>query len=295
MNDEIKNDAITQDTAEQNQNAAAPAAPSALMTGSELITDNPALTTADVPVPTTNPPIQESSHPFIDPIQATPPDPVLVAPRTRGRPSKVAQLPQEMRALVNEQLLWGLSYDHIIHLLEERGYPGFSTANLSRWVGGGFKHWASLQMDLATQTLRREAALKRAAEKGLRLEESLMNEALATAADLVSDLDTQAMKAKFHENPGLFTTLFNAMSRYSTNTYALERKSAAPSRVTQNNGMALAPRSEAKGGLTLGERGKVCGRLGIPHAPVRNPEAIEPETQEKPSAPEAPTPNPTIL
>jgi hypothetical protein len=308
MNAEIKNDANNNDTVEQNQNGAGPdtAAPEPSAPATELVPgDCPASSAPesigvapigeaaaseglDIPSVLEN----ESSTtgrpaPLTSNSPGASPDPTLMPPRHRGNPGKVAQLPPEMRLFVNQQLLLGLSYRHIASLLEEKGYPGFSSSNIYHWTQGGFKAWAHSQLDLAQQTARKEAALKAAVEKGFRLDEAAMGLLLSSAVEVIPELDSTKIKAQIEGKPGQYVALFSALSRVIAHNSALERYSGVPSRLARNRDWEPS-RPESNGGLTLGARAKVCKRLGIPHAPVRNPDAIEPEPEEKP----APNPQP---
>jgi hypothetical protein len=260
MNNEIENKTHHQDTVEQNQNAAAPAAPSDLITGSELITDNCALTTAEVPVPTTNPTTDSGHLTTAEPGFINPPlDPGIVPNRRRGPVPKIAQLPPDMRAFINERLLLGTSYTHICELLEEKGYPGFNHANICRWTQGGFKTWAFVQADQLIQKTRRETCLKEAVERGHRLDEAALNMALTEVCDVVADLDVRKIQAQLSNQTGQFVALFNGLSRLVTRNNALERIKNSPG----NASKSVTIRSEPKGGLTEADRDRVAARLGI--------------------------------
>src|SRR3954467_7723600 len=63
-------------------------------------------------------------------------------PRRRGPASKVAGLPLYVQAFVNEQILNGLSFQHVCDQLAEKGHPGFTVPCLARWSNGGFRDWA---------------------------------------------------------------------------------------------------------------------------------------------------------
>jgi hypothetical protein len=289
MKDETKNDTNDQATVEQNQASGTPSNPATVQAGTTT-PGTDAIESADgLPRPET-----KNTELVAGPVSmSTDPQPATneVTPRrleSRGRVSKVSLLPLEIRESINEELLYGTPFFIIIKALEEKGYPGFNHMNLHSWHAHGFQTWLKNQQSIAQQMHRREVALVRAQNTGCQLDEALYQLQVEQLLEAASQCDPVEVFKTSKDKTDLFLKLNQACARLLKVGKGL-RKSAPIQGSTgaqpqiQNSGRRI----ESNGGLTLGARAKVCKRLGIPHAPVRNPDAIEPEPEEKPATPPA--------
>ncbi|MDB6058970.1 MAG: hypothetical protein JWO95_2814 [Verrucomicrobiales bacterium] len=59
----------------------------------------------------------------------------------RRRTGKIARLPAELRAWINQALLDGASYQDIRLELERKGFPDINDGCLTSWFQGGYQDW----------------------------------------------------------------------------------------------------------------------------------------------------------
>ena len=293
MNTETKNDSNNNDTVEHNQSSPAPSgSPPPPVYNAQGILQPPETDASQLP---SQAGIPESSAPAPAPAEATPASPSqasdsldsqseLSNPRSkteegllrskkrtqpachRPRNGKVAKLPADIQNFVNEHLLKNISYEYIRAQLAEKGHPGFSNSNLSRWKIGGFKEWVFNQQDLTAQEARRSYALKLAAEQGLRYDEAALQVLLQGVNEMVSTLNYTDIKAKLTDKPDQIIGLLNALGRLVTANNALERRPDKNYRLQAPgtpppNPPAVWPRR--KGGLTLEERDAAEKRMRL--------------------------------
>lgn len=271
-------------------------------------------------VPPTNPPIQESNNPpFGSPSPSDSSEPsdqsasasatdygqlataqnqltADITQRTTSKPrkrasrprvGKVAKLPEELRNFVNEQILRGISFEYIKTVLKEKGYPGFSASNISRWKLGGYREWVLNQESAAAQQARREEALKLAREKGSDLEEATIQLALARYHSFFARVDLAAMEPQLADNPEHIIGLIRGLSHLVTANRALKQKQGVISHPERLGRPASArdltdfESQEKNGGLTVEQRDAAAARLGIrpppPKPPADTPKPGEPD------------------
>jgi len=77
---------------------------------------------------------------------------------------KVAGLPHDIRAQVNQWLYDGVTYKTICANLEQLGYPGFVHQYIQRWKDNGYKHWLRAQERLE-EAQREDETAARLAER----------------------------------------------------------------------------------------------------------------------------------
>jgi hypothetical protein len=273
---------------------------------------------AETGAPAIPPSIQESSHPFADSIHQSfhpaldasdsashpisslepetdgkPPRPVsgitalqatITLNRAQGRPSKVSQLPPELIAFVNEQLLRRVPQDIIAQELEERGHPGFSKSNISNWKLGPFKKWAEAQQTLDQQNRQRELALDYARTHGTSLLETLEEIHAQNLYETAVAINPSRLVKKFQETPELFLKLNREISSFVK--ICREKKPGAVSVARKQESPASHGwEREKNGGLTLEARDNVRASLGIfPPPPEPNADATKtaPVTEKEP-------------
>lgn len=254
MNTENKNDTVA-----QNQDGTAQAADSDLTTGPGLIT-NSELITASEPItdhcPTATPARFES----------------------RGRVSKVALLPVEIREFINEQLLYGTPFFIIVQALDERGYPGFNHHNLRSWQGHGFQLWLKNHQSMAQQVHRREAALAHAQATGCRLDEALYQLNLENLFQAASQLDPVELVKASEDKAELFFKINEGCVRLLKVGEGFKKSTRMEGSTRVQPSARTGWEREKNGGLTAEEHAAVRRKLGIrPPSPVTNPDSIKPE------------------
>ncbi len=87
--------------------------------------------------------------------EAAPETPIPSKPRKpRVLPSKISELPSDLRTLVNESLYNHVPYPKIIELLAQKGHPGFNRSNISRWKKIGYEEWLLHQQRIQSVCLK---------------------------------------------------------------------------------------------------------------------------------------------
>ncbi|MDB6034755.1 MAG: hypothetical protein JWM16_5093 [Verrucomicrobiales bacterium] len=256
MNAEVKNDINTNSTVEQNQNSAA----------DPLVSGIPKVEPEAGAAPPR--PLAGSTA-----LQAT-----ITLNQRQGRPSKVSQLPPEIIAFVNEELLRRVPARIIAEELAEKGYPGFNKDNLSSWKLGPFKRWALAQQTLDQQNRQRELALDYARTRGTSLLEVLEEIHAHNLYETALGLNPAGIVGKIRENPELFLKVNREISGFVRIFREKKARSASVEKRLESNHSTGWER-EKNGGLTEEERDKVAWDLGIfpPPDMLPTPSKVEPE------------------
>jgi hypothetical protein len=182
----------------------------------------------------------------------------------RGRVSKVARLPEDVREWVNECLLRNTPGHVIIEELDERGFPDFNEMNISNWrKGSGFKDWLKQQENASDEQARRDLALAYARQSGCSLGEALYQASLDNLYQIACKLDINTFLKKIENDPELFLKMNKELVSLLKVDKALNGKTAHKDK---DKGIppgqsALWPRR--KGGLTLEERDAAEKRMRL--------------------------------
>jgi hypothetical protein len=305
MKNEIKNDTHHQNTVEQNQEngtagqsgattpATAAYAPTASSVEPETRNSEPATqhqspeTRDSAPHCAPNPEGEAPSAP-VQPLPGTVAlQATITLNRAQGRPSKVSQLPPELIAFVNEELLRRVPYRIIAGQLAEKGYPGFTQDNLSTWKLGPFSKWAQEQQTFDQQNRQRELALDYARTHGTSLLDTLEEIHAHNLYETALGLNPSGIVGKFRETPELFLRVNREISAFVRICREKKPRAAALGKKLETPHSSGWER-EKKGGLTIEERDIVRAGLGIrppPPQPKPEPGAQEPEAKPESTPP----------
>jgi hypothetical protein len=250
MTNEIANDTNNNHTVEQNQHTAARAAiPSA--------TPEPS---APVPEPIAGAERIAHNSPTRTTLQAT-----ITLNRHRGRIPKIAQLPPELIAFVNEELLRNTPLTIIVQALEEKGYPGFNHKNIGNWKMGGFKSWVAQQQSIEYQLRQRQMALDYASKHGCSLLDTLAQLNAHNLYEAAIAVNPSKLGKKLEDDPALFLKLNHEIGSFLKIMEGIGRNKFPGKKMEENP--APANDEEADTGLTQEQRDDVDRRFGILQEP----------------------------
>ena len=137
----------------------------------------------------------------------------------RSSNGKVAQLPRELRNLVNQALRDGTPYPDITARLEAQGHPGFLGSSFSRWKLGGYRQWLDEQIrfEQAQAPSPVVAALLGQIQPGRSSEIGSLNELLISHQlnEVLRDFDLSSLKAVLAQNPVQFFQLTKTLALHT--------------------------------------------------------------------------------
>ncbi len=135
--------------------------------------------------------------------------------RRRGPQSKIAQLPLEIRALINHLLGEDKEYHQIIQEVANRGFS-INHENLSKWFNGPYQnHLAALDYHDELDQLR-EHALFGDQSVNFRFQQGLVQIGL-------TEIFRSIKEGRLRENPALSISLFNALAKLSRESMVIHK------------------------------------------------------------------------
>ena|SRR5436190_12584475 len=134
---------------------------------------------------------------------------------THNRTGKVARLPKEVRDHLNQMLLDGVPFAHIIDRLGEHGKE-LNEDNVSNWKKGGYKDWLMELERKEALTATRDAALTLVKEKaGGTVQDAGRAIAAAQLFELLISFDPTAFAKALADKPELYLRLISVLARLS--------------------------------------------------------------------------------
>src|SRR5436189_1943994 len=94
------------------------------------------------------------------------PAPLLFPANKRPRTGKVAQLPEELRHLVSQQLYDEVPFTEIINSLADQGHAGFNKPNITAWKLGGYRDWLVQEEHRLRKEARQDHIIRMIRSKG---------------------------------------------------------------------------------------------------------------------------------
>lgn len=204
-------------------------------------------------------PVNPSIHPPAAALQAS-----VALNHHKGRTPKIAFLPPELIAFINEQLLNNVPYLIITRELAEKGYPGFSKSNISNWKLGPFRKWLQEQQTIDQQLRQREQALDYARTHGCSLVDVLAQVNAQNLDETAIVLNPSRFVAKLQASPELFLRLSREISSFVKINREWNRHSPSVAKSRESQPPANPSlREEPTGGLTEEQRDAIDCKLGI--------------------------------
>lgn len=140
------------------------------------------------------------------------------------RTGKIASLPKEIRDGVNTRLRDGVKYREIIEWLESLGHTGFNEQNVTAWFQGGHKDWLGEVARLDDMRWKREFALEVVKQnEGSQLHAASLQLATSQLYEVISEFDTEGLKARLAENPAEFNDVVKSLAALSKGALELEK------------------------------------------------------------------------
>jgi len=144
------------------------------------------------------------------------------------RNGKIAQLPMDLRELVNRMMDEGAQSRSIINELEKQrhrwpdGMADINEENVSNWRTGGYMDWVREREVKADVEARREFALRLMGEEG-NVNEAVVQIGVTQLYHVLSLLDREGMQKAMQDNPMAFARMVNSLSRLSRNALDMQK------------------------------------------------------------------------
>src|SRR6266436_1510792 len=136
--------------------------------------------------------------------------------RRPGPVSKIAQLPTELRALVNQLLDQGHTYEDVVEEMAKHGIS-LNTDNVSKWFNGPYQDYlAALDWQDELQQLREHAFSFGQEEGNIRFQEGLVQIGLTQLFRAIKD-------DRFKDDPANGLRLFNSLARLSREALVIRK------------------------------------------------------------------------
>ena len=140
------------------------------------------------------------------------------------RTGKIASLPKEVRDGVNTRLRDGVKYREIIAWLDSAGHPGINEQNVTAWFQGGHIDWLQDLARLDDMRWKREFALEVVKQnEGSQLHAASLQLATSQLYEVISEFDTDGLKARLAENPAEFNDVVKSLAALSKGALELEK------------------------------------------------------------------------
>jgi len=140
------------------------------------------------------------------------------------RTGKIASLPKEVRDGVNTRLRDGMKYREIIAWLDSQGHPGINEQNVTAWFQGGHNDWLGEMSRLEDMRWKREFALEVVKQnEGSQLHAASLQLATSQLYEVISEFDTEGLKARLAENPAEFNDVVKSLAALSKGALELEK------------------------------------------------------------------------
>ena len=140
------------------------------------------------------------------------------------RTGKIARLPKELRDVVNLMLRDGAKYAQIIACLADHGHADINEQNLTNWKDGGYNDWLGEVARLDDMRWKREFALEVVKQnEGSQLHAASLQLATSQLYEVISEFDTEGLKARLAENPAEFNDVVKSLAALSKGSLELEK------------------------------------------------------------------------
>ncbi len=174
------------------------------------------------------------------PAPDAPPSPLgAPPPELYRRKGKVAQLPKDLRDLVNNLILDGQTYSVIIEQLSAHGIS-LNHENLSNWRKGGHQDYLAELSRFDYHHAKYEAAsdLLQDTETS-KLPEATLQTVAAQMYDLFGHFRSEILAQKLASDPDKYIRLVNALSRLTREVVHLNRQRHTTAKTEQPNNSSL--------------------------------------------------------
>jgi hypothetical protein len=140
--------------------------------------------------------------------------------------NKIARLPQKVRDSINAMLRERVTYEQIIARLGDAG-RGVNKDNLSRWKKTGYRRWLEEEERRESAQAKIRFLLGLVQEtKNARILQASQQIAALQVADMVANMDSEALKRTFQDDPANYVRLLKALPRLSEGGLKCERHRA---------------------------------------------------------------------
>ncbi|HWW02093.1 MAG TPA: hypothetical protein VNZ64_20500 [Candidatus Acidoferrum sp.] len=195
----------------------------------------PALTASSIASP--EPPAAQSAE-----------NPIPIIKRSRQRRGKVARLPKEVRARIDQLLDDGFPFDEIPQQLGEQGRH-LTADSIRRWKKGGYQDHLREQRLLDESRLRYQLTLDLAREdQGIQAFQAAHKLAAALICEAVAELGADSLREAIKANPLNLLRMLNSLARLTTGGLKCERHLADQAQLQLN--LNSQPPPQAKRGIT---------------------------------------------
>jgi hypothetical protein len=152
-------------------------------------------------------PLKVSSSPSLTVSNAPP---LLFPPNKRPRTGKVAQLPDDVRDSVSQQMYDEVPYKEILRGLSEQGFHDFNKTNLTSWKVGGLRDWLHQQQQRIRSEARQDEIL-RAVRSNCTLEDTALALAINQVFEVLDDFDVKLLQVRLAEKPQMYPVVVQAL------------------------------------------------------------------------------------
>jgi hypothetical protein len=175
---------------------------------------------------------------------------ILHPARTRPRTGKIANLPDDLREWVSNQILDEVPYDEILDTLAAEGHADINDQNITNWKSGGYLEWLKARNVREERTSQLEVITDYVRQNRGSVEEAALLVVANQLLDIVGDFDVALIKEELTKDPQTYIKVIQALTRLKKVRQAFQKncQSSLDIKPSHRDAEGLFPESER--GLT---------------------------------------------